>query len=256
MRRNWSIIPDFDRREESVKLAEEYLAGFEYNDFFLPRVYEDEAEIKRRISGYQALDRNTSNDTLHGAFLDVVISSDDAHIAEYSKKRLRQSMEIGRELSVKGVVFHSGLVRGVTSEGYLYNWVLRQEEFYRKLCEEYPELTVYLENTQETSPDLLLPLIERMKECKNFRICLDYAHAVISGTPVENWVASLQPYISHIHVNDNNLCADLHQVPGEGKIDWWKYDLLTAGMQEASVLVELSGLERQRQALEYLSSIE
>ena len=126
MRRNWLIIPDFDKREESAKLAGEYNAGFEYNDFFLPKVYEDEAEVRRRIEGYKALDRDRSRDTLHGAFLDVVVSSDDAFIAEYSKKRLRQSMEIGKELSVKGVVFHSGLVPGVTTPVYLNNWVSRQ----------------------------------------------------------------------------------------------------------------------------------
>lgn len=129
MKRNWLIIPDFEQREESAKLAGEYNAGFEYNDFFLPKVYEDEAEVKRRIAGYKALARDRRKDTLHGAFLDVVVSSDDTTIAEYSKKRLHQSMEIGRELSVKGVVFHSGLVPGVTSEAYLSNWVKRQEEF-------------------------------------------------------------------------------------------------------------------------------
>ena len=59
-----------------------------------------------------------------------------------------------------------------------------------------------------------------------------------------------------MHVNDNDLRADLHQIPGEGKIDWWKYALLTAGIKEASVLVELGGVERQRKALEYLKSIE
>lgn len=256
MKRNWLIVPDFEQREASAKLAEEYNAGFEYNDFFLPKVYEDEEEIKRRIAGYKALDRDTSNDTLHGAFLDVVISSDDAFIAEYSKKRLRQSMEIGRELSVKGVVFHSGLVPGVTSPTYLNNWVARQEAFYRELCGDYPKLTVYLENTQEDSPKLLLPLIERMSDCKNFKVCLDYAHAAISKTPVEDWVDVLGPYIAHMHVNDNDLRADLHQIPGEGKIDWWKYALLTAGIKESSVLIELGGLERQRQALEYLLSIE
>ena len=256
MKRNWLIIPDFEQREESAKLAGEYNAGFEYNDFFLPRVYEDEAEVKRRIEGYKALDRDRSKDTLHGAFLDVVVSSDDAYIAQYSKKRLRQSMEIGRELSVKGVVFHSGLVPGVTSSTYLKNWADRQEEFFRKLCGDFPEMTVYLENIQESGPEFLLPLIERMSDCKNFKVCLDYAHAAISKTPVEEWITTLQSYIAHMHVNDNDLRADLHQIPGEGKIDWWKYALLTAGIKEASVLVELGGVERQRKALEYLKSIE
>ena len=256
MDKNWLIIPDFERREESAKLAAEYHAGFEYNDFFLPGVYENEAETERRVQGYLSLERDRSKDTLHGAFLDVVISSDDSYIAEYSKKRLRQSMEIARKLSVKGVVFHSGLVPGVTSPAYLNNWMLRQESFYRELCGEYPEITVYLENTQEFSPKLLLPLIEQLSDCKNFKVCLDYAHAAISKTPVEDWVTELGPYIAHMHINDNDLKADLHRIPGEGKIDWWKYALLTAGLKEASVLVELGGIERQRQALEYLSSIE
>ena len=165
-------------------------------------------------------------------------------------------MEIGRELSVKGVVFHSGLVPGVTTQVYLNNWVKRQEEFYRKLCGDFPEMTVYLENTQESGPEFLLPLIERMSDCKNFKVCLDYAHAAISKTPAEEWITPLQSYIAHMHVNDNDLHADLHQIPGEGKIDWRKYALLTAGIKEASVLVELGGVERQRKALEYLKSIE
>lgn len=256
MKRNWLIIPEYEQKEESAALAEKYNAGFEYNDFFLPKVYEDEAEVKKRIAGYKALCRDRSNDTVHGAFLDVVVSSDDAFIAQYSQKRLRQSMEIGRELSVRGVVFHSGLVPGVTTPIYLSNWVNRQEEFYQKLCKDFPELTVYLENTQESCPELLLPLVERMSDCKNFKVCLDYAHAAISKTPVEHWIATLQPYIAHMHVNDNDLCDDLHQIPGEGKIDWLKYNLLTADMRDASVLVELGGQKRQKKALEYLSSIE
>ena len=66
----------------------------------------------------------------------------------------------------------------------------------------------------------------------------------------------LKKHIAHMHINDNDLCADLHQIPGEGKIDWKKYALLTDGIKEASVLVELGGAERQRKALEYLTSIE
>lgn len=255
MKRNWLIIPDFDRREEYAKLAEEYHTGFEYNDFYLPWVYEKEEEVERRIAGYCSLKRDRSGDTLHGAFLDVVISSDDSYIAEYSKKRLRQSAEIARRLSAKGVVFHSGLVRGVTGETYLKNWLVRQKQFYRELCEEYPELQIYLENTQETSPELLLPLVEQMQDCKNFKFCLDYAHAAISGTPVEMWVKAFEKYIDHMHINDNDLQLDLHQVPGEGSIDWKKYRTLTEHLTDASVLIELGGLERQKQALTYLNNI-
>ena len=255
MKRNWLIIPDFEQREAFAKLAEQYHAGFEYNDFYLPRVYEQEAEIERRIAGYCALERDRSRDTLHGAFLDVVISSDDSYIAEYSRKCFRQSMEIARRLSIKGVVFHSGLVRGVTGEIYLNNWVKRQEKFFRELCAEYPELEIYMENTQESEPALLLPLMERMQDCKNFKFCLDYAHAVISGTSVEQWMESVKKYTAHMHINDNDLQVDLHQVPGEGKIDWQQFKNLTQGLEQASVLIELSGLERQKKSLEFLSDL-
>lgn len=255
MKRNWLIIPEFEQREAFAELAQQYDAGFEYNDFYLPGVYEQEEEVERRIAGYCSMERDRSKDTLHGAFLDVVVSSDDSYIAAYSQKRMRQSMEIARRLSIKGVVFHSGLVRGVTSEVYLNNWAMRQEKFFRELCSDYPELDIYLENTQETSPELMLPLLERMKDCRKFRFCLDYAHAVISGSPVEQWVSALEAYTKHMHINDNDLCADLHQVPGEGQVDWQQFSCLTKNMENASVLIELTGLERVRKSLEYLERI-
>jgi len=254
MKKNWLIIPEFEQREAFAELAQQYDAGFEYNDFYLPRVYEQEEEVERRIAGYCSMERDRSKDTLHGAFLEVV-SSDDSYIAAYSQKRMRQSMEIARRLSIKGVVFHSGLVRGVTSEVYLNNWATRQEKFFRELCSDYPELDIYLENTQETSPELMLPLLERMKDCRNFRFCLDYAHAVISGSPIEQWVSAVEAYIKHMHINDNDLCADLHQVPGEGKVDWLQFSRLTKNLEEASVLIELTGLERVRKSLEYLERL-
>jgi len=201
------------------------------------------------------MERDRSKDTLHGVFLDVVVSSDDPYIAEYSKKRFRQSAEIARRMAIKGVVFHSGLVRGVTGAKYLQNWRDRQEQFFRELCNEYPELEFYMENTQETSPEILVSLLERMRDCPNFKFCLDYSHAAISGTSLKQWVDAVKNYTVHMHINDNDLCVDLHQIPGEGCIDWKEFDVLTESMEQASVLIELTGYERQKQALQYLERI-
>lgn len=255
MKKNWLIIPEFEEREKYAALAEQYNAGFEYNDFFLPHVYGNEEEIERRIAGYCSLKRDRSKDTLHGVFLDVVVSSDDPYIAEYSKKRFRQSAEIAKRMEIKGVVFHSGLVRGVTGAKYLQNWLERQEKFFRELCKEYPELEFYMENTQETSPEHLFFLQERMKDCPNFKFCLDYSHVVISGTPAKEWVNVMSYYTVHMHINDNDLCLDLHQVPGEGSIDWNEFKILTEPLAYTSVLIELTGLERQKKALEYMERI-
>jgi len=255
MKKNWLIIPEFEEREKYAALAEQYGAGFEYNDFYLPHIYGNEEETERRIAGYCSMKRDRSKDTLHGVFLDVVVSSDDPYIAEYSKKRFRQSAEIAKRMAIKGVVFHSGLVRGVTGKKYLENWVSRQEEFFRELCSKYPELEFYMENTQETSPEILVALLERMKDCPNFKFCLDYSHAAISGTSLKEWVDAVADYTKHMHVNDNDLCADLHQVPGEGCINWNEFGVLTAAMKQTSVLIELTGYERQKKALEYLERI-
>ena len=47
-----SIIPQRDNIEESLRLSREYNANFEYNDFFLPFVLDDEAKKSEIIDFY------------------------------------------------------------------------------------------------------------------------------------------------------------------------------------------------------------
>ena len=180
MKRNWLIIPEFGQRDRFAELAAKYDAAFEYNDFYKPCVYEDESEVKKRISAYKALTRDRSGDTLHGAFLDVVIASQDSFIAEYSRKRVWQSMDIAGKLGVKGVVFHSGLVPGVNNNIYISNWLDKQESLIRSLAKEFAGIEIYMENTHENTPEMLLILADRLRDCKEFSLCFDYAHAGIS----------------------------------------------------------------------------
>ena len=68
----------------------------------------------------------------------------------------------------------------------------------------------------DEAPDVLLQLAEGMKECANFGVCLDYAHASISKTAAQEWMKTLAPYIRHMHINDNDLKNDLNKVMKEG----------------------------------------
>ena len=45
--RRISIIPQRDNMEESLRLSKEYNANFEYNDFFLPFVLDDEEKRRK-----------------------------------------------------------------------------------------------------------------------------------------------------------------------------------------------------------------
>lgn len=119
-------------------------------------------------------------------------------------------------------------------------------------------LSIYIENMFDTDPQLLARLGEAMKEHTNFGICLDYAHAQVFGDEkeLENWVVSLAPYVRHIHINDNDFTKDLHLAVGNGKINWQEFKrYYTTYFPEASVLLEVTGLEKTKQSLAYIRQL-
>lgn len=253
---NLLIIPDFNNLDASVELANEWKLNFEYNDFFLPGILDDSEEVRRRISVYKSLGRDTSGDTMHGAFLDITVHSDDRLIAKVSSDRIHACMDIAKELGVKGVVFHTNIVPNFRTQFYLDNWVKRNEEYWRKLIDEYPEQCVYIENMFDKSFAELMRLGERFVDEERFGVCLDYAHAVVFGwESPKTWVENLAPYISHMHINDNDTVADLHLPVGAGYISWGDYNAyMRRNAIDCSVLIEVSGVDNQKQSLEYMKS--
>lgn len=247
------IIPDSCETEKSVSLLREYDAAFEYNDFWTPEVLDDRRKQEEIIEHYARYRSSFSSDTMHGAFLDVTIHSEDPLIREASKKRVRQSMEIAERMGLKAVVFHTGLLAGFRVDYYLEHWKRENSRFFAELAEEYPDREILMENMFDEVPDELAALGEALKETDNFGICLDYAHGAVTDCPGERWVQSLAPYIRHIHINDNNLQADLHQPIGDGLIDWQEFDSLIRRYGiSPTVLIEVKGYEAQRRSLEYL----
>ena len=254
MERQWHIIPEYENIEKTLDLAKKYNAAFEYNDFFRPAIFENEDVLEERINFYKNLDRDKSKDTLHGIFLDLCIASQDTTIREYSKKRIVQSMKIGDRLGVKGVIFHTGLIGGLTVDYYINGWVNAAAQIFTELAKKYPHMMIYLENSFEFSPDAFLKLMEKVKDVPNVRICLDYGHAALTLTHLEDWVRQLAPYIAHMHVNDHDLKADLHLAPGEGQIDFGYFkELMERYNVNVSTLLEVNGIERQAKALEFMT---
>lgn len=247
------IIPDIEHIDETLKLADQYHAHFEYNDFFLPGVYLDEAEIEKRIQFYLSLDRDRSKDTLHGAFLDVTIHSQDQEIREISKKRVLQSMSIADRLGIRGVVFHANLIAGYYDDNYINGWLKESVNFYKEALAKFSKLEIYVENMFESRCDELKRLAEAMKEEPRFGLCLDYAHASVFGKESEDWVRDLAPYIRHMHLNDNDLCGDRHWQIGMGQMDWSQFDKdMTENRIQASVLVEVRGNKIWEESIKYL----
>lgn len=247
------IIPDRQEIEQSLELIQEYNGAFEYNDFWKPAILDDRRQQENIIEFYARYRTDFSKDTMHGAFLDVCIHSEDPLIREVSRKRVRGSMELASRMGLRGVVFHTGLLAGFRVPYYLEHWKQENIKFFREIADEYPKQEILVENMFDEVPDELAFLGQAMKSTENFGVCLDYAHGAVTDCPVETWVRELAPYIRHMHINDNDLKADLHQPVGDGRIDWQKFHRL---MQQyrvtSSVLVEVKGYEAQRKSLEYL----
>lgn len=247
------LIPDMENIEASIALAEKYHARFEYNDFYKPSVLDDEQQMNKIIAFYQALSRDRSEDTLHGAFLDIAVHSEDSLIREASERRVRQCMDIADKLGIRGVIFHTNIISNFCAGEYRRNWIESNERFWRTILSEYPRLSIFIENMFDEEPETLATLAEQMKNEERFGVCLDYAHAQVFGHESEEWVKTLGAYVKHMHINDNDLKSDLHKSVGSGSIDWTHFtDSLEVAKVDSTVLIETKSIEKQRESLEYM----
>ena len=246
-------IPEIGRIGEWNDLSEELGIAFEYNDFFMPCCINDEDEYARRLSVYKGLNRKSDRDTLHGAFLDIAVNSGDGEIMRLSAKRCEKSVETALELNCRGVVFHTNYIIGFKSDFYRSEWVKRCAGYYRTLAEKYPEINIFVENMFDDTPELLRRLAEEMEGVKNFGVCFDVAHAALWNLPLGEWTDSLKKYTRHVHINDNDLCQDLHLPMGDGKIDYgFLKEKPFTGLE--SMLLEVNGIEGFKKSYEYLKT--
>lgn len=252
------IIPQADRLSEYIELAKEYGCGFEYNDFFLPNILDDAHELDKRMALYNRSENKPLCSTVHGAFFDITIFSDDPLIQKASELRVRQSLDIAKNLGATGVIFHTNYIPNFKLKSYRENWIKSNAAFWKRMLEEYPMLNIYIENMFDTDPELLAGLGAEMKNCGNFGICLDYAHAHVFGEPgdIDKWINTLAPYVKHLHINDNDYSEDLHLAVGDGKINWRIFgQYYEKYFSNVSVLVEVTGIEKVRKSLEFLSRL-
>lgn len=250
------IIPNAGELERYAELAEKHSLGFEYNDFFMPDLLDDKSLLRQRIALYRELNRPEGRDTLHGVFFDIFPFSWDSGIRRHSLYRMQQSVEIACELGCRGVVFHTGLVPGlVGDEKYRSNWLEMMEKTMRRLLTQGGGVEIYCENTfDERSPYELRDLAFALQDERKFGVCLDVAHLMLSKEKPERWFQTLAPYIRHFHLNDNHLERDEHLAMGEGCIDWdLVFRLIDGdGLGEASMLLEMNGLDKVQKSLAFV----
>lgn len=251
---NVYIIPELDNLEDYIKLANEKGLHFEYNDFYIPDELDNADLISERIAKYNSEPNMPRGNTMHGSFLDVTIFSSDKVIREHSEYRIKESLEIATKLGVKAVVIHTNYIPNFVDEFYLDNWVDMNARFIRKMLDEYPDISIYMENMFDQDPTTLRLLADELYDEKRFGICFDYAHACVFGTvDTLEWITVLGPYIKHIHINDNDLIRDQHLALGDGQIDFDEFfECYEKYFSDATLLLEVRGMEKIKKSLEYI----
>lgn len=244
------IIPQIKKLSESLSLAEEYGAGFEYNDFFMPDILDSKQLSDDLIQKYLTT-RLPEYCTLHGAFFDVIPFSPDEKIRETADLRIGQSIDAAEKIGAKAVIFHTNYNPFLNTAGYIESWIGQNEKYWSGVLQKHPGIEIYFENMFDTSPDVLAELAQRLCRFDNFGVCFDYAHAAITDIPHKTWAKMLGQYTKHIHINDNDLKSDLHLAIGDGQINFSEfYELYEKYLNNASVLIETSSTEAQRRSLE------
>lgn len=186
---------------------------------------------------------------MHGPFNELTPAAIDPLVLEITEKRYRQAIEKAAELRVPKLVLHAGFVPLV----YYPEWfVSRSVLVWKRLIADVPEhLTVCLENVMEPDASMLLDIVRQVNDAR-LRICLDLGHANTSAsreTPAD-WLKACAPYLSHVHLHNNDGIHDLHAPLFEGVMDSAALlKQLGALCPDASVTLELSSC---RKSVEWL----
>lgn len=246
------MIPDKNNLEECIALAKEYQLGFEYNDFYVSEVLDDEDRLTEIIQNYKSsiLPGYT---TVHGAFFDVIPFSEDGRIREIADLRIGQSIAVTKRIGAKAVAFHTNYNPFLNEEKYVRSWLEKNTAYWGSVLEAHPDINIYLENMFDTSPDMMETLSENLSKYSNYGVCLDYAHAALSKVEPRIWAERLGKYVKHIHISDHDGVSDLHQAWGDGGIDRMTfYRCYEEHMWGATVLIETRSMENISKSLEVL----
>ena len=127
------------------------------------------------------------------------------------KNAICLQLPIGKEDEFKGIVDLFEM------QAYIYNDDKGDDV---TVCEIPDDMTVCLENVLEPEAALLTQIVRGVDDPR-LRICLDLGHAntFASKEPPEAWLRACAPFLSHVHLHNNEGGRDLHAALMDGKMD-------------------------------------
>lgn len=163
--------------------------------------------------------------TIHAPFADINIASLNPKIKRLSLNIVKNTIILGGMLNARLVTIHPGSLSGLS--------LIHPNQTWKSLLESIHILADFAVNhnvilcveNMIDLPHLLLRNPGEIKRLmsqstsKNVKLTLDIGHANISASPME-FINTLNPYIRHTHIHDNDGKLDTHKSLGEGNINW------------------------------------
>lgn len=200
-------------QDEVITLARAHGLGVELMLFAYPDVLDGNIQEKAEALR-PALAGLGGPLSLHGPFFDMVSGSPDERISAVTRTRYRQCLLAASVVGATRIVVHANYIAQLRNDEYRRGWHRRNLLFWDDLLKEAAEVgvTFLLENMWEFDPALLGNLLREIDH-PNLKACLDVGHAHVYSDPeygFEAWVEALEPWLVHVHVNNNNGVIDEH----------------------------------------------
>lgn len=172
------------------------------------KLHQVDPEVKKKLEGI-------SSCLLHAPYNELFPCAIDKKARALAASRYRQAIDLAKGYGSKKVIIHGGYNPWI----YYPVWYVGESiVFWKEFLKEDPGVEIVLENVLETEPELILDIVRGVDDPR-FRMCLDVGHVnAYSQIPMEQWLETCAPWISHFHIHNNDGHVDLHQGLCDGTI--------------------------------------
>ena len=205
------LLSDRGKVKETSILCDKYNVGIDAGSF---RDYNISKHNPNTINEILSSYENTAIYSIHGTIADLIFESS---IIKRTKKRFEAIYGFSEKLNCKNIVFHNGYVPGASKPE---KWIKDAKVFWDEYLKNKDTETIfYLENFLETSPYIIINLIEEVNK-NNLKMCFDIGHAnIYSKIEIMKWIEIAYKNIGFVHLHNNDGRTDSHDGLNNGVIN-------------------------------------
>lgn len=247
-------------------------AGSGYFDFLLENKIRPEVGLEYGGVDYspqghrelaKALKDNGLGAAVHLPFLGLAPGSADKNLRRQSVDCLLKAAEIAAIYEADHLIGHPEFRAAPGQADWRAagrpgeDWLDKSQKAWEEVLNA-TEARLYLENTEDQSPEAILSLLTRLPE--RAAMCFDVGHwyCAAHGRDRQNLAEWLTPIaqsarLAHLHLHDNDGEADRHWALGRGGIDFTEYfTLLKQYRLRPAFTLESHTLERLKESRAWL----